>query len=209
MGHRANCRIRVSDSDSHRTGGAQAVEPSGPRSNVLGVTRWFPDSRHLVVSAKRGKEDRRCFLADLEGGVPRPVSPEGTGIGKGFDCWPSPDGKWVTARRGDVTLALYPVGGGEPRFVAGLVANDRMAGWSADSRSLYIKTENREWPIRISRFDVETGRRELWKELAPSDPAGVVNAQGGANVRVTLDGKFYIFGFRRFLSELFVVDGAR
>ncbi len=62
--------------------------------------RWFPDSGHLVVSAKRGKEERRCFLADLEGGMPRPVSPEGTGIGKGFDCWPSPDGKWVTARRG-------------------------------------------------------------------------------------------------------------
>ena len=99
-------------------------------------------------------------VADLEGGVPRPVSPEGTGIGKGFDCWPSPDGKWVTARQGDATIVLYPVGSGEPRFVNGLVSNDRMAGWSADSRSLYIQTLNPEWPIRVSRFDVATGRRE-------------------------------------------------
>jgi serine/threonine protein kinase len=172
------------------------------------MIRWFPDSRHLVVSAKRGKEDRRCFLADLEGGVPRPVTPEGTGIGQGFDCWPSPDGKWVTARQGDDTLALYPLGSGEPRFVVGLTKNDHMAGWSSDSRFVFAQTLSLEWPVRVSRFDVETGRRELWKELAPSDPAGVVEA-AGANVRVTPDGRFYMFGFRRFLSELFVVDRAR
>jgi Tol biopolymer transport system component len=172
--------------------------------------KWFPDSRHLVVSAKRGKEERRCFLADFEGGVPRPMTPEGTGTGKGFDCWPSPDGKWVTARQGDDKLALYPVGSGEPRLVGGLVANDRMVGWSADTRSLYIQTVNREWPIRVFRFDLETGRRQLWKELAPSDAAGVDEPQGGgAGIRITPDGKSYAFGFRIFLSELFLVDRAR
>ena len=106
------------------------------------------------------------------------MSPEGTGIGKGFDCWPSPDGKWVTARQGDDKLALYPVGSGEPRFIDGLVANDRMAGWSADSRSLYVQTLNPEWPIRVSRLDVETGRRETWKDLMPPDAAGVDPPQG-------------------------------
>ena len=171
--------------------------------------RWFPDSLHLAVSARRGKEDRRCFMVDFEGGAPRPVSPEGTGTGKGFDCWPSPDGKWVTARQGDDKLALYPVGSGEPRFIGGLGVNDRMAGWSEDSRSLYIQTLNHDWPIRVSRFDVETGRRELWKEVMPSDPAGVDDPQGGAVVRLTPDGKFYAFSFRRLLSELFVVDRAR
>jgi Tol biopolymer transport system component len=171
--------------------------------------RWFPDSLHLAVSAKRGKEDRRCFIVDFEGGTPRPVSPEGTGTGKGFDCWPSPDGKWVTARQGDDKLALYPVGSGAPRFISGLAVNDRMAGWSEDSRSLYIQTLNQHWPIRVSRFDVETGRREPWKELMPSDPAGVDDPQGGAVVRLTPDGKFYAFSFRRLLSELYIVDRAR
>jgi Tol biopolymer transport system component len=173
------------------------------------MTRWFPDNRHLILSAKRGKEDRRCFLADLEGGAPRPLTPEGTGLGKGLDCWPSPDGKWVTTRDGDDTLVLYRVGSGEPRRVAGLVRNDRTVGWSADSRSIYIQTLNHEWPIRVFRFDVETGRRELWKELAPSDPAGVDEPIGSTNVRMTPDGKFYVFSFRSFLSELFVVDRAQ
>ena len=114
----------------------------------------------------------------------------------------------MTARRGDDTLVLYPVGSGEPRRVGGLVANDRMIGWSADSRSLYIQTLNREWPIRVFRFDVETGRRELWKELVPSDPAGSTSRKGTV-IRVTPDGKFYVFSVRRILSELFVVDRVR
>jgi hypothetical protein len=170
--------------------------------------RWAPDSRHIVVSARRAKEDRRCFLVDLEGGTPRPVTPEGTGLGKGFDCWPSPDGKWVTARRGDDTLALYPLGSGEPRFVVGLTKTDHMAGWSSDSRSVFAQTLNPEWPVRVSRFDVETGRRELWKEIAPSDRAGVA-AASDAMIRVTPDGRFYVFSVHRILSELYVVDGAR
>ena len=172
-----------------------------------GATRWFPDSRHLIVSAKRGKEDRRCFLADLEGGVARPLTPEG--VRGTLFCWPSPDGKWVTTRDGDSTLVLYPVGSGEPRRVGGLVRDDSMVGWGADSRSLYIETLSHEWPIRVFRFDVETGRRELWKELAPSDPAGVDSPQIGTWVRITPDGKFYMFGYRRTLSELYVVDRAR
>ena len=195
--------------------------PTGPGDpkplnlpGLEGVTafRWFPDSRHFVVSAKRGKQDRRCFLADLEGGVPRPLTPEGAeiGSGRGFTCWPSPDGQWVTARPTDDTLALYPVGSGEARFVRGIAENDKVVAWSADSRSLYIQTLNREWPIRVFRFDVQTGKRELWKEFVPSDAAGADSPQGGsAGVRITQDGRFYTFSFRIFLSELYVVDRAR
>jgi hypothetical protein len=89
------------------------------------------------------------------------------------------------------------------------VANDRMAGWSADSRSLYVQTLNPEWPIRVSRFDIDTGRREPWKNLGPSDAAGVDSPQGHRGARITPDGKFYIFSYRRGLSELFVVDRVR
>ena len=169
--------------------------------------KWFPDSRHLVVSAKRGKEDRRCFLVDLDGGVPRPVTPEETQTKRGFDCWPSPDGKWVTVAEGDDALVIYPLGSGEPHRVGGLLPDDRMIQWSVDGRSLYICTINRGWPMRVFRFDVETGRRELWKELMPSDPAGIEEPQG-ATVQITPDG-IYVFSVLRILSELYVVDRAR
>ncbi len=201
-----------------RTAGSEFLTllPTGPGEprnvSIPGLTgifnprpHWFPDGRHLVISAKRGKEDRRCFLADLEGGVPLPVSPEGTGLGKGLNCWPSPDGKWVTTREGDDKLVLYPVGSGEPRRVGGLEANDRMIDWSSDSRWIYVYPLTRQWPIRVYRFDTETGRRELWKELVPADAAGLDEPQGTV-IRVTPDGKYYVFSVMRILADLFVGD---
>jgi hypothetical protein len=83
-----------------------------------------------------------------------------------------------------------------------------MIQWSADGRSLYIRTMSREWPIRIFRFDLETGRRELWKELMPTDAAGIEEPKGAA-IRITPDGKFYAFSVAHALSELYVVDRVR
>jgi Tol biopolymer transport system component len=190
------------------TGPGESKRVSLPGLEGVFFPKWFPDSRHLVVSAKRGTEGRRCFLVDFEGGVPRPVTPQGSRAGRGFDCWPSPDGRWVTAGEGDGTLALYPVLSGEPRRVGGLTPKDRMIQWSADGRSLYICALNREWPIRVFRFDLETGKRELWKELVPTDAAGIEEPQGAA-IRITPDGKFYALSLGRTLSELYVVDRAR
>jgi hypothetical protein len=55
---------------------------------------------------------------------------------------------------------------------------------------------------RIYRVDVATGRKELWKELMPSDPAGVDWVFG----KVTPDGKPYAYFYRRILSDLFLVE---
>jgi serine/threonine protein kinase/Tol biopolymer transport system component len=170
--------------------------------------RWFPDSKHLIVSARRGKEGRRCFLVDFEGGAPRPVTPEESKVAWGFDGWPSPDGKWVTAGEEDDTLVLFPIGSGEPRRVRGLAPNDKFIQWSEDGRWLYIRTLSHEWPMRVYRFDLETGRRELWKEIMPRDSAGIEEPNGGA-IRITPDGKSYAFSVANSLSELYVVDRVR
>jgi hypothetical protein len=85
-----------------------------------------------------------------------------------------------------------------------------MCRWSTDSRSLFVKTLSPDWPLRVYRFDVATGRRDLWKEFVPSDLAGLDEpSAGGGLIQMTPDGKFYTFSFRTYLSELFVVDRAR
>ena len=48
----------------------------------------------------------------------------------------------------------------------------------------------------VFRFDVETGRRELWKELVPSDAAGVEEPQGGAWSGSLPTGSFTRFSVR-------------
>ena len=45
-------------------------------------------------------------------------------------------------------------------------------------------------PARIERVEVATGRRQLWKELRPADPAGVF---GITSVVVTPDGTSYAY----------------
>ena len=58
----------------------------------------------------------------------------------------------------------------------------------------------------MTRIDVESGKREPFKDFIPADPSGVERI---SNVLVTPDGKGYAYCFTRLLSDLFVVDGLK
>jgi hypothetical protein len=73
-----------------------------------------------------------------------------------------------------------------------------------DGRSLFVW--KRDLPARVYRIDLETGKRELWKELMPVDPGGVERI---SNVVVTPDARSYAYTFSRLLSDLFVVEGLK
>ena len=59
---------------------------------------------------------------------------------------------------------------------------------------------------RSSKLDLATGKRTLWRSLAPADPAGV--SQIGPIV-MTPDGASYIYGYHRTLSDLYLVEGLK
>ena len=62
--------------------------------------------------------------------------------------------------------------------------------------------------VRMYRFNLATGQRDLLKELAPPDASGVVGvADGRGELAVTPDGKSYVFTFWTFLRDLFLVEG--
>jgi len=61
-------------------------------------------------------------------------------------------------------------------------------------------------PVQITRVDIASGRRELFKEIAPADPAGVISIPG---IRFSKDGKSYAYSVGRVLSDLHVVDGLK
>jgi hypothetical protein len=62
-------------------------------------------------------------------------------------------------------------------------------------------------PARIQRLDLKTGNREPWKELRPTDAAGV--RSDNLAVFVPPDGRSYLYSYRRELSDLYLVDGLR
>jgi hypothetical protein len=77
--------------------------------------------------------------------------------------------------------------------------------YSPDGRALYVWKRG-DLPARISKIDLETGKRDVWKDLLPADPAGVERI---SNVLVTPDAKGYAYCYARLLSDLFVVEGLK
>jgi Tol biopolymer transport system component len=161
---------------------------------------WFPDGKRLLLCGHESGRAERCFVGDLEGGALRPVTPEGTWKGV-----VSADGASVLAQSGSSGYFLYPVAGGAPRPVPALATNEDIALLTADGRSAYV-FRNTDLPSRIERVDLETGKREEFKDIAPADRAGVLNL---TNVTLSADERSYAYSYFRHLSHLFVVDGAR
>jgi Tol biopolymer transport system component len=117
----------------------------------------------------------------------------------------SPDGKSIFGFDNRGQAAIYSVEGIEkPRLIPEL-NSDAIAGWSSDGKSLYVYPYG-EFSMKVSRFDIATGRKELLKEVRPSDAAGIYTPP---IVMFTPDGKGYVYTVRRILMDLYLVDGLK
>ena len=165
---------------------------------------WTPDGKGIVFAASEEGHAPRLYVREIEGGRARPITPEGIRLYFNGNAI-SPDGKLVTAIDPQDRAVLYPIAGGEPRPIPGIAEGELPVRWS-DATSLFVVSRSGELPARISRVDLATGRRELWKQLTPLDPAGVFSIDP---VLITPDGKAYVYSYRRMLSELYLVEGLR
>jgi Tol biopolymer transport system component len=164
----------------------------------VGDVKWFPDGEHLLVAGRTSGRKFRDYVVPLEGGDPRPVTPEGIS-----ESVISPDGKSVLNLSEEGGLSIYPVGGGAPRRVVKAVSGAPMQ-WSDDGKSVYLWHEGQF--SRVDKLDLATGRTELWKEFRSNDPTGVVTVQP---LFVAPDGKSYVYTYVRVLSDLYIVEGLK
>jgi len=165
---------------------------------------WFPDGKQVVFPGREPNHDWRFYIQSIEGGLPRPITPEGT-TGTFQGSFISPDGKMLIASDAQHQRSFYPVEGGAPQPVSHLESGDDIIGWSNDGRSLLL-ARIQEIPIKVYRLDPATGRKELLKEVMPADPSGIFWPN---TILVTPDGKGYVASFRRMLSDLYVVGGLK
>ena len=161
---------------------------------------WFPDQKRLLLWANESGHGNRMHELPIDGdGTVRSIGPEGTE-------WPmaiSPDGAYVVATSPDQRLTIYSTdNSNNPREVPGSRRGDRAVLWGTDN-GLYVYRYGR-LRATIDRIDLTTGARSEWQELKPSDPAGVhyiMPAYVSANL------EWYAYGYRRFLSSLYLVRG--
>jgi serine/threonine protein kinase/dipeptidyl aminopeptidase/acylaminoacyl peptidase len=164
--------------------------------------RWLPDSRGIVFTAKQEGHGARIYLEKSTAGPATPISPEGIDP---LVLALAPDGSQVAGIGADGKAYLYSLTGGETKSVPGLLPSEQPIEWSADGKSLYVYRPG-EFPAKVSQLDLATGKRTLWRSLAPADPAGV--SQIGPIV-MTPDGSSYIYGYHRTLSDLYLVEGLK
>jgi serine/threonine protein kinase len=183
--------------------------PTGP-GDPISLTRdqldhagglFLPDGEQIVFAAGETGRDRRLYIQPIPAGEARPIS-----RAEVLATGPiSPDGRFIAARNLTNRIALYPTSPGDPVAVPGVEPLERAVEWSPDGKSLYIYRRG-ELPMRVFRVDVVSGRRELWREFAPSDPAGVVEIQG---IQMTPDASAYAYTYVRILSDLYVAEGLK
>jgi serine/threonine protein kinase len=187
------------------TGAGEARQlERGPIEQYGWGASWFPDGKRVVFQGREPGHDGRCYIQSVEGGPPRPITPDGTtgSLGRIFI---SPDGRFVIASDAQNRRSFYPVEGGAPQPIPNLESEDEIIGWSSDGNSLYI-TRTQDLPFRIHRLDPATGHKDLLKEVMPADPAGIFWPN---SIFITPDGKSYAYSVRRMLSDLYVVEGLK
>jgi hypothetical protein len=164
------------------------IGPGEPRTLERGniesyaSAQWFADQKRVLACGNEPGHATRCYVQEIAGGPPRPVTPEGTSEGL-----PSPDGKSVLVRNSAGEFLLYPLEGGEPQPVKSLAPTDHLIRWSADGHAIFVYGAT-DVPTRVERVDLASGRRELFKILSPADAAGVL---GFLRVSLSDDGKSY------------------
>jgi Tol biopolymer transport system component len=183
------------------TGTGQPRTLPFPGLRVAGATRFLPDGRRLLIGANEEGRGDRVYLVDVEGEKPRALTPENfRGPGP-----ISTDGKRFLVRGPDEKAYIHQIEGGEPAPIPGFEPGDVAVGWTTDDRALFVQRSGGPG-ARIDRLDLATGRREPWREILPSDAAGVVRV---SSVYVSPDGTFYAYAYSRVLSNLFLVEGLK
>ena len=168
---------------------------------------WFPDGKRVLIEGNEPGRPSRLFVQERGGGPPRAVLPEGVVLGAAKSNSIHPDGRSVVATAaGRATgFALYPLDGGPPRALEGLLPGDEPLRWSADGRTLFV-WEHGPLPVHVRRVDVVTGTRVPWKTLGPTDVTGV---RGLMSILLSADGNQYCYQYERAIDDLYLVEGLR
>jgi Tol biopolymer transport system component len=184
--------------------GQPRVVPLGKVEHTFSVQRradFSADGRRLLFPGKEPGHLPRLWLVDLErAGAPSAVSAEG--VSKGIL---SPDGQTLAVSDDAGRFLLCPASGGGCSPVKGVQPEDTPEQWEASGKAILVWNRNRTWPAQIYRIDLTTGERRLYKEISPSDPAGVLYG----NILLARDGEHYIYRVRRVTGQLFLGEGLK
>ncbi|HSQ61505.1 MAG TPA: protein kinase [Acidobacteriota bacterium] len=162
---------------------------------------WIPGSDSVLVVGSMPNQPRRLYRVEVVSGTIRPVNDDVSVLGTGASV--SPDGNQVALRDPDGGVRIARLDDGSVRRVPGFGGTARVAGWTEDSRRIYVSFAG-EIPCRVLRVEIETGATEPWMEIWPMVRSGV---DGLNTVRMSADGERYACSYPMVDSTLFLARG--
>lgn len=188
----------------HPTGAGQSREVPNPDRLVIHAARWHPDGRRIIIIGQSSTRRPQAYVMDLEGGPPRPFTPEEVEQVRWWALPLAPDGSKVILRSPEGRVVAYRLEDGAAEPVPGLEARDVPVQYAADGRSLFVgRFERGSWHVR--RVDLATGRATQVHEIRPPDISGLRISL----FTLTPDGRYYAHSYSRLLTDLYVVEGIR
>ena len=180
-------------------GQPRPVDISGLEHIQSGWARFLADEQRLIANGNERDHATRCYVLDLAGGKPKPLTPEGTVCGPS-----SPDARFVVGVGSASGVAIYPIGGSDsPHTIPGLEAGFVPVQWSSDGSALF-GYHTGELPSRIYKANIRDGKQTMVQQLRPGVPAGVVMV---APVVATRDGTRFAYSYNQTLSGLYLITG--
>lgn len=181
-------------------GRPRSVATPGLEHIYSGSGHFLADGKRIAIYASEHGHGVRCYLVDIDGGKPVPITPEGITGGL-----VSPNGKYVVRANDAGVTAVYPIDGGVPRSIPNLAPGFTPIQWAQDESSIYGYRQS-EHPTNVYQVNVVTGKQKLVQALEPGSMAGVVAM---APVVASRNASRFAYSYYQVFSVLYVISGLR
>lgn len=162
---------------------------------------FFPSGKRIIFSANDLKGGRGVYVQNIDGGKPvRFTTDQGVQILSSHPV--SPDGKFVILTDAENRLALYQSSGVAIAPLKNLEKGFWLIRWTDDGENLFIWRRG-DVPAIVYKYNLASGKKEEWLKLSPKDTTGVSRTNA---VRLTPDGKTYVYSYVRESSDLFLME---
>jgi Tol biopolymer transport system component len=177
-----------------------------PRGNIAEFyyATWFPDGNRILFTGIAEGHSQRSYIQDVSSGQINPITDEGV-----IALLVSPEGKRLLTWAPDGRYYVAPTTGTAATPISGLDLGEVPIQWTADGRAVYVRGPD-DSDVQIYRIELTDGRRKLWKDHIVPDPVGLMDLEvkpGG--IKITPDGRSYVYTYWSKLDRLFLVEGLK
>ncbi len=164
---------------------------------------FFPDGDRIVFSATDRQGGQRIYLQALSGGKPICFAPHEHGLKMFTNRAVAPDGQRIVLMDANGRLCLYQLADSRGAPLVGLPIGFNLITWADCGEHLFVH----RWdavPARIYKYRLSDGHMDEWLALCPRHAAADVKRI--PSVRMSPDGRSYIYSVKRVSSDLYVFE---